>query len=77
MLATYGVKRWRNRPVVDKRTPRERALETLKAVKAQNPQMPADLKAACVTLAGCLREYVASSTAIPARDLTTSELAAN
>jgi hypothetical protein len=77
-LMVWGViaiQRWRNRPVVDKRTPRERALDTLQAVEAQNPQMPADLMAACVTIADCLREYVASSTAIPARDLTTSELA--
>jgi len=69
------VKRWRTRPVVDKRTPRERALAMLKALKAHNPQTPADLKAACVDLARCVREYIAATTTIPARDLTTNELA--
>ena len=75
MLAVYGVKRWRNRPVADRRTPRERALDTFKALAAQNPQTPADLKAACVAIAGCFREYLASTTMLPARDLTTAELA--
>jgi hypothetical protein len=71
----YAIRRWRNRPVVDKRTPRERALAALQALKAQNPQTPEAISAACVDLAGCLREYIASATPIPARDLTTSELA--
>jgi hypothetical protein len=71
----YAIRRWRNRPVVDKRTPRQRALDALQALGAQNPQQTEELKAACVTITGCLREYVASTTTIPARDLTTSELA--
>jgi hypothetical protein len=75
MLAIYGVKRWRNRPVVDQRTPRERALDTLKALEAQDLRTPEGIKVACVNIAVCLREYVASTTTIPARDLTTSELA--
>ena len=74
-LIGYVIQRRRNRPVVDKRTPRERALATLKTLEAQNPQTPADIKAACVDLAVCLRNYVASTTTIPARDLTTNELA--
>ena len=75
MLAMYAIRRWRNRPVVDNRTPRERTLDTLKALEVQDPQTPEDFKAACVNIAGCLREYVASTTTISARDLTTSELA--
>jgi hypothetical protein len=71
----YLINRWRHRPVVDKRTPRERSLATLKTLEAQNPQTPEGIKAACVDIAVCLRDYVASTTTIPARDLTTSELA--
>jgi hypothetical protein len=74
-LIVYFVNRRRNRPVVDKRTPRERALATLKTLEAQNPQTPEGIKAACVDIAVCLRDYVAATTTIPARDLTTSELA--
>ncbi len=73
--AVYVVNRRRNRPVIDKRTPRERALDTLKTLEAQNPQTPEDIKAACVDIAVCLRDYIAATTTIPARDLTTSELA--
>jgi hypothetical protein len=75
MLAIYGVKRWRNRPVIDKRTPRQRALAALKDLEARNPQTPEDIKAACVDIAVCLRDYLASTTALPVRDLTTNELA--
>jgi len=74
-LIGYVINRWRNRPVVDKRTPRERALATLKTLEAQNPQTAEDIKAACVDIAVCLRDYIASTTTISARDLTTSELA--
>jgi hypothetical protein len=71
----YLINRMRHRPVVDKRTPRERVLAALKTLAAQNPQEPEEIKAACVDIAVCLRDYVASTTSIPARDLTTSELA--
>jgi hypothetical protein len=74
-LIVYFVKRRRNRPVVDKRTPRERALATLKTLEAQNPQTPEGVKTTCVEIAVCLRDYIAATTTIPARDLTTSELA--
>jgi hypothetical protein len=74
-LVVYFINRRRNRPVVDKRTPRERALATLKTLEAQNLQTPADVKAACVEIAVCLRDYIAATTTIQAHDLTTSELA--
>jgi hypothetical protein len=71
----YAINRWRNRPVINKRTPRERALDTLRTLETQNPQTPEDFKAVCVEIAVCLRDYAASITPISARDLTTSELA--
>jgi hypothetical protein len=71
----YLINRWRKRPAVDQRTPRERALATLKTLAAQNPQEPEDIKAACTEIAVCLRDYIVSTTPIPARDLTTNELA--
>jgi len=77
-LMVWGVvaiQRWRNRPVVDNRTPRQRALAALKALEVWDPQTSEDIIAACVDLAGCLREYIAATTPILARDLTTNELA--
>jgi len=74
-LIVYVINRRRNRPVVDKRTPRERALAALTALETQNPQTPESVKAACVEIAVCLRDYIAATTTISARDLTTSELA--
>jgi hypothetical protein len=74
-LIGYVIHRRRHRPIIDKRTPRERTLATLKMLEAHNPQTPEGIKAACVDIAVCLRDYVASTTTIPARDLTTSELA--
>jgi hypothetical protein len=71
----YLINRRRQRPVIDKRTPRERALDTLKGLAAQNPQTSTDLKTACFDIAVCLRDYIASTTPVPARDLTTNELA--
>jgi hypothetical protein len=71
----YLVNRRRNRPAVDKRTPRQRALAILKTLAEQPPQTTEDIKAVCVEIAVCLRNYIAATTTISARDLTTSELA--
>jgi hypothetical protein len=71
----YLVNRWRTRPVVDERTPRQRTLDTLQTLAEQNPQTSADLKAACVEIAACLRGYIAATTSLTAHDLTTNELA--
>ena len=73
-LIGYVIQRRRHRPIIDQRTPRERALATLHTLAAQNPQTPEGLKAACVDIAVCLRDYIASTTPVPARDLTTNEL---
>jgi hypothetical protein len=70
-----AIRRWRSRPVVDNRTPRQRALDTLKTLETRDPQTPEAITAACADLAGCLRNYIAATTPVPARDLTTSELA--
>jgi hypothetical protein len=70
----YFSNRRRNRPVIDQRTPRERALATLHTLAAQNPHTPEGIKAACVDIAVCLRDYIAATTPVPARDLTTNEL---
>jgi hypothetical protein len=74
-LSGYGVNRWRRRKLVDRRTPRQRALDSLAALSAHNPQTPAEIKAHGSLLADCLRDYLASFTHLPARDLTTRELA--
>lgn len=71
----YLINRRRNRPVIDQRSPRERALATLKALEAQDSQTPESIKAASITIDACLRDYIVSATSISARDLTTSELA--
>jgi hypothetical protein len=74
-LTGYGVQRWRHRKLVDRRTPRQRTLDSLAALSAQNPQTPAEIKAHGALLADCLRDYMAAITHLPARDLTTRELA--
>jgi hypothetical protein len=74
-LTGYGAHRWRHRKLVDRRTPRQRALDTLAALSAQHPQTPAEINAHSALLADCLRDYLASITHLPARDLTTRELA--
>ncbi len=71
----YAIHRWRQRPVVDKRTPRQRTLDTLSEIDARQAQTPDEVKTACLHLTACLRDYVAATTDIPARDLTTNELA--
>jgi hypothetical protein len=71
----YFINRRRTRPVVDNRTPRQRTLDTLQTLARQNPQTPVDLKAACVEIAACLRDYIAVTTSLAAHDLTTNELA--
>lgn len=73
-LTGYGVHRWRHRKLADRRTPRQRALDTLKALGAQNPETLSDMKAYCARLADCLRDYLAVIAHIPARDLTTREI---
>jgi hypothetical protein len=73
-LIGYGVQHWRRRKPVDRRTPRQRTLDSLAALSAQNPGTPAEIKASCALLADCLRDYLAAVTPMPARDLTTREL---
>jgi len=74
-LVGYGVHRWRHRKLIDRRTPRQRTLDSLAALSAQNPQTPAEIKSNCALLADCLRDYLAAITLLPVRDLTTRELA--
>ncbi len=75
VLIGYSINRWRQRPVVDKRTPRQRILDTLSEIDAIQAQTPDEVKTACLHITTCLRDYLASTTDIPARDLTTHELA--
>jgi hypothetical protein len=44
-------------------------------LSAQHPGTPAEIKESCALLADCLRDYLAAVTSMPARDLTTRELA--
>jgi hypothetical protein len=74
-LAGHSVQRRRQRKLVDRRTPRQRTLDSLAALSAQNPEWPAEIKTSCALLADCLRDYLAAVTSMPARDLTTRELA--
>lgn len=75
VVTSYGIHRWQNRKRIDRRTPRQRALDTLAALNAQSSPAPAEIKARCALLADCLRDYLATVTPLPARDLTTRELA--
>ena len=73
-LSLYGIRRWRRRRLIDRRTPRQRTLDSLTALSALNPQTPAGMAEQCALLADCLRDYLAAVTRLPARDLTTREL---
>jgi hypothetical protein len=73
-FTVYGVQRWRRRKLVDRRTLRQRTLDSLAVLSAQNPGTPAEIKALCALLADDLRDYLAGVTNLPARDLTTREL---
>jgi hypothetical protein len=75
MLSGYGINRRRHRKPVDRRTPRQRALDSLAVLSVHNPQTPAEIKTHGALLADCLRDYLASFTHLPVRDLTTRELA--
>jgi hypothetical protein len=66
---------WKHRPIPDKRTPRERALDELKAIDAANYIADGDLKLYSVRVSAALREYLQKGCGIPAHDLTTGELA--
>jgi hypothetical protein len=74
-LVGYAVQRRKRRKPVDRRTSRQRALDSLAALSAQNPGTPTEIKESCALLAECLRVYLAAVTPMPARDLTTRELA--
>ena len=71
----YGVRRWRQRRLIDRRTARQRTLDLLAALSIQNPQTPAEINENCALLASCLRDYLAAVTNTACTDLTTRELA--
>ena len=71
----YSVQRWRRRKPVDRRTPRQRTLDNLQTLAAQAPQTELQVKVYCASLAGYLRDYLATVTPLAARDLTTREIA--
>lgn len=66
---------WKSRPVTDKRTPRERALDELKSIEAANYAASGDLKLYSVRVSTVLRDYLQKGCKLPANDMTTGELA--
>ncbi len=75
ILAGAAVVAWKHRPLQDKRTPRERALDELKSIGAAQLLDQMDIKVYCVRVADVLREYLDKGCQIPAHDFTTGELA--
>ena len=74
-LGVYAVRRRRNQPVRDKRTPQQRALDTLSEIEALDLLSRGEARTYCVRVSDCLRDYVEQVCHIAARDLTTSEIA--
>ncbi len=74
VLGSASVWAWKHRPFVDKRTPRERALDELRALEAEQLDLT-NVKLYCVRVSDTLREYLARGCNINANDLTTRELA--
>lgn len=64
----------KHRPLADKRTPRERALDEFKAIDAEK-LIETDVKAYSVRVSDSLRDYLTRGCGINAHDLTTGELA--
>lgn len=75
ILGGAAVTAWKHRPVPDRRTPRERALDDLKAIGGAQLTDQMDVKMYCVGVSDVLREYLDKGCAIPTQDLTTGELA--
>ncbi len=75
LVGGLGYMAWKNRPVPDRRTPRERALDEIKAIEATPHLISNDAKTYCVRVSESLRDYLAAGCGIPAHDLTTGELA--
>ena len=74
VLGSASVWAWKHRPLADKRTPRERALDELKALEAAQLDLT-NVKLYCVRVSDALRKYLARACNINASDLTTGELA--
>ena len=74
-LMVNGIHRWRLRKQIDRRTPRQKALDSLATLSSLNPATFSEIKTQCMLLSDVLRDYLASVTQLPARDLTTRELA--
>jgi len=74
-LIVHGINRWRLRKQIDRRTPRQKALDSLATLSSIQPQTSTEIKAQCALLSDLLRDYLTSVTQLPARDLTTRELA--
>lgn len=75
VVGTLGVMTWKHRPIPDKRTPRERALDDLKEIGVAHLTDQMDVKLYCVRVSDILRDYLAKGCNIPTFDLTTGELA--
>jgi len=75
MLGGVAMWAWKRRPIADKRSPRERALDDLKAIEAANYFASDDLKLYCVRVSITLREYLQKGSNLPATEMTTGELA--
>ena len=74
-LLVYGINRWRLHRQIDRRTPRQKALDSLTTLSSLNPQTSYEIKEQCMLLSDVLRDYLTDVTQLPARDLTTRELA--
>jgi hypothetical protein len=75
ILVGAAVVAWKHRPLQDKRTPRQRALDYLKALDAVALDERMNVKFLAVRVSDVLRDYLANGCRIPAHDLTTGELA--
>lgn len=68
------VKRWQARKQIDRRTSRQRALDSLKGLSRTPVGSNDETQARWAQLADTLRDYIGAITDIPARDLTTREI---
>lgn len=74
LVGGVGYVVWKQRPQLDKRTPRERAMDEFKAIDSEK-LLETDVKAYSVRVSDTLRDYLTNGCNINAHDLTTGELA--
>lgn len=75
LLGGVSLWTWKHPPIPDRRTPRDRAVDEIKAIEATPHLETGDVKMYCIRVSNTLREYLTRACDISAHEMTTGELA--